>query len=212
MTKKRPTEAEIDVWREEEDRITGQLIRQYGVFIQSVSGESMLRMTCFACTCRILRTSCSPRTRSLSDRKSSLSRRSTHLRRRSGAVPMGRRLRDPCMDSAAAGGSSAHESATRCYTGLRERSPHERHRPLGRRDRRFESSADRHPGCRLRRTGRCPGSRVDPHLRLSSCAGAYGRACRRAPGGRRRKGAHVVRGRHAIRCRRPAAPARRGRP
>ncbi|MEW1975540.1 DUF4262 domain-containing protein [Microbacterium profundi] len=50
MTNKQPTEAEIDAWREEEDRFTGQVIRRHGVFIQSVSGEQMFRMTCFAYT------------------------------------------------------------------------------------------------------------------------------------------------------------------
>src|SRR4051794_20537996 len=50
MTKREPTEAENDAWRIEEDRITGQLIRQHGVFIQSVRGEPMFRMTCFAYT------------------------------------------------------------------------------------------------------------------------------------------------------------------
>lgn len=50
MSKKQPTNAEIDAWREDEDRLTGQIIRRHGVFIQSISGEPMLRMTCFAYT------------------------------------------------------------------------------------------------------------------------------------------------------------------
>ncbi len=50
MSYPQPTPEEIRSWLLEENRYTAQIIRQHGVFIQSVGGDKRRRSTCFAYT------------------------------------------------------------------------------------------------------------------------------------------------------------------